>query len=99
MLVVSILAIIDSRNKGIPKGMEPLAVGLLVVSLSLAMGANCSCAINPARDLGPRLFTYVAGWGQQVFRLVQQLYIRECTLHMLCWRGSSQAHHCDSLTF
>ncbi|XP_054839441.1 aquaporin-10 isoform X2 [Eublepharis macularius] len=67
ILVVSILALIDSRNKSMAKGMEPLGVGLLVLSLSLAMGANCSCAINPARDLGPRLFTYVAGWGPQVF--------------------------------
>uniref|UniRef100_A0A8D2L0U0 Aquaporin 10 n=1 Tax=Varanus komodoensis TaxID=61221 RepID=A0A8D2L0U0_VARKO len=70
VLVVSILAITDARNKRIPPGLEPLAVGLLVLSLSLAMGANCSCAINPARDLGPRLFTYVAGWGPQVFRWV-----------------------------
>ncbi|KAJ6656997.1 hypothetical protein lerEdw1_002998 [Lerista edwardsae] len=67
VLVVSILAIVDSRNKGIPKGLEPLGVGLLVLSLGLAMGSNCSCAINPARDFGPRLFTYVAGWGHQVF--------------------------------
>ncbi|XP_048359411.1 aquaporin-10 [Sphaerodactylus townsendi] len=67
VLIISILAIIDSRNKSIPKGLEPVGVGLLVLSLSLAMGANCSCAINPARDLGPRLFTYVAGWGPQVF--------------------------------
>ncbi|XP_060109661.1 aquaporin-10 [Heteronotia binoei] len=67
MLLLCILALIDSRNKNIPKGLEPLGVGLLVLSLSLAMGSNCSCAINPARDLGPRLFTYVAGWGPQVF--------------------------------
>ncbi|XP_070807555.1 LOW QUALITY PROTEIN: aquaporin-10 [Pituophis catenifer annectens] len=67
ILVLGILAIIDARNKRIPPGLDPLAVGLLVFSLSVAMGANCSCAINPARDLGPRLFTYVAGWGPQVF--------------------------------
>ncbi|XP_077177829.1 phospholipid-transporting ATPase ID isoform X3 [Paroedura picta] len=67
MLLLGILALIDPRNKNIPKGLEPLGVALLVLSLSLAMGANCGCAINPARDLGPRLFTYVAGWGPQVF--------------------------------
>ncbi|XP_063002326.1 aquaporin-10 [Elgaria multicarinata webbii] len=67
MLVLSILALLDSRNKSMPPGLQPLGVGLLVLMLSLAMGANCSCAINPARDLGPRLFTYVAGWGPQVF--------------------------------
>ncbi|KAJ7307318.1 hypothetical protein JRQ81_009326 [Phrynocephalus forsythii] len=68
VLVLSILAIIDDRNKRVPRGLEPLAVGLLVLTLGLAMGVNCGCAINPARDLGPRLFTYVAGWGPEVFR-------------------------------
>uniref|UniRef100_A0A670JL71 Aquaporin 10 n=1 Tax=Podarcis muralis TaxID=64176 RepID=A0A670JL71_PODMU len=67
VLILSILAIIDSRNRRVPHGLEPIAVGLLVTALGLAMGANCMCAINPARDLGPRLFTYLAGWGPQVF--------------------------------
>ncbi|XP_007429176.1 aquaporin-10 [Python bivittatus] len=67
VLVLGILALLDARNKRIPQGLEPFGVGLLVSTLSLAMGANSGCAINPARDLGPRLFTYVAGWGPQVF--------------------------------
>ena len=28
---------------------------------------NLSCAINPARDLSPRVFTLLAGWGSGVF--------------------------------
>ncbi|XP_019350010.1 aquaporin-10 [Alligator mississippiensis] len=70
LLLVGILAIVDTQNKGIPKGLEPVAVAMLVLALSLSVGSNCSCAINPARDFGPRLFTYVAGWGPQVFRWV-----------------------------
>ncbi|TNN67014.1 Aquaporin-3 [Liparis tanakae] len=31
------------------------------------MGFNSGYAVNPARDLGPRLFTAVAGWGTEVF--------------------------------
>ncbi|NXV97691.1 AQP10 protein, partial [Calonectris borealis] len=71
LLIVGILAMLDTRNKGVPKGLEPVAVALLVLSIELSMGSNCGCAINPARDFGPRLFTYVAGWGTEVFRWVE----------------------------
>jgi glycerol uptake facilitator-like aquaporin len=34
----------------------------------MTFGFNCGYAINPARDLGPRLFTWIGGWGTEVFR-------------------------------
>ncbi|KAG8519999.1 Aquaporin-10 [Galemys pyrenaicus] len=67
MLMVGILAILDKKNKPVPAGLEPVAVGLLILAIGLSMGANCGFPLNPARDLGPRLFTYVAGWGPEVF--------------------------------
>uniref|UniRef100_A0A8C4PEY2 Aquaporin 10 n=1 Tax=Equus asinus asinus TaxID=83772 RepID=A0A8C4PEY2_EQUAS len=67
ILIVGLLAILDKRNKGVPAGLEPIAVGLLVLVITLTMGTNCGSPLNPARDLGPRLFTYVAGWGPEVF--------------------------------
>mgnify|MGYP003413518121 CR=1 FL=1 len=46
-------------------------VGLLVVAIGVAFGFNAGYAINPARDLGPRLFTAVAlGLGRTVSRLI-----------------------------
>lgn len=68
MLMVGLLAILDRRNKGVPAGLEPVVVGMLILAIGLSMGANCGFPLNPARDLGPRLFTYVAGWGPEVFR-------------------------------
>ncbi|XP_011364837.1 aquaporin-10 [Pteropus vampyrus] len=68
ILLVGILALLDLKNKGVPAGLEPVAVGLLILAIELAMGSNCGVPLNPARDLGPRLFTYVAGWGPEVFR-------------------------------
>lgn len=65
---MGILAILDTRNKGVPAGLEPVAVSLLILAIGLSMGANCGYPLNPARDLGPRIFTYVAGWGPEVFR-------------------------------
>uniref|UniRef100_A0A8C3VU90 Aquaporin-3 n=1 Tax=Catagonus wagneri TaxID=51154 RepID=A0A8C3VU90_9CETA len=67
MLIVGISAILDTRNKGVPAGLEPVVVGLLILAIGLSMGVNCGYPMNPARDLGPRLFTYVAGWGPEVF--------------------------------
>jgi len=45
-----------------------LWVGLLVVLIGATFGFNSGYAINPARDLGPRVFTAIAGWGTEVFR-------------------------------
>lgn len=68
MLVLCILAIVDGGNIGAPKGVEPLAIGLIIMAIGVSMGLNCGYPLNPARDLGPRLFTAVAGWGMEVFR-------------------------------
>ncbi|KAG8431681.1 hypothetical protein GDO86_020462 [Hymenochirus boettgeri] len=68
ILMIGILAIMDSKNKPVPQGLEPIVVGMLVLTIGLSMGANCGYPINPTRDLGPRIFTAVAGWGTEVFR-------------------------------
>ena len=38
-----------------PSGLGPLAVALLVVSIGASLGGPTGYAINPARDLGPRI--------------------------------------------
>ena len=52
-----ILALTDERNMVPAKGLVPILVGLLVTAIGLSYGYNCGYPINPARDLGPRLFT------------------------------------------
>ncbi|MBK8291692.1 MAG: aquaporin family protein [Flammeovirgaceae bacterium] len=37
------------------QGLKPLVVGLLIVAIGLALGGTTGFAINPARDLGPRI--------------------------------------------
>jgi MIP family channel proteins len=68
LLVAVIFGITDSRNSPAPAGLAPVVVGLLVVLIGATYGFNSGYAINPARDFGPRLFTFVAGWGGEVFR-------------------------------
>ncbi|UYV60301.1 AQP3 [Cordylochernes scorpioides] len=66
-LVLAICAITDDRNMAVPKGLVPLAIGLSLLLVQLVFGLNCMAAVNPARDLGPRIFTAIAGWGAEVF--------------------------------
>src|SRR5437773_3641445 len=68
LLVAGIFGITDSRNSPAPAGLAPVVVGLLVVLIGATFGFNSGYAINPSRDFGPRLFTFVAGWGSEVFR-------------------------------
>jgi glycerol uptake facilitator protein len=52
MLVFGILAI--GANE-LAQGFNPFLVGLLIVSIGLSLGGTTGYAINPARDLAPRL--------------------------------------------
>lgn len=52
VLVVGILAI--GANK-FTDGLNPFIVGFLIVSIGLSLGGTTGYAINPARDLGPRI--------------------------------------------
>jgi len=63
ILVLLVFAIIDTRNLAPAGNMAPLFIGLAVVGIGMAIGAAAGYAINPARDLGPRLAAWVSGWG------------------------------------
>ncbi|XP_059160031.1 aquaporin-7-like isoform X3 [Physella acuta] len=65
MLLVS--ALNDPKNMSPGKGYVPLVVGLVVVAIGMTFSQNCGYAINPARDLAPRVFLLLAGWGTKVF--------------------------------
>jgi glycerol uptake facilitator protein len=54
VLVFGVLTIGDANNK-IVSGLTPLLIGLLVLSIGLSLGGPTGYAINPARDLGPRI--------------------------------------------
>jgi len=56
VLIVGILAIVDPGNRGNNlSGLSTLLVAFLVVGIGLSLGGPTGYAINPARDLGPRI--------------------------------------------
>ncbi len=62
LLLFLILAINDEKGAPPPAYLAPVLVGLIVVAIGMSFGALHGYAINPARDLGPRLFTVLAGF-------------------------------------
>lgn len=63
-LVMVVAALIDRRNLAPKSNMTPWLVGIVVAGIGMSYGANAGYAINPARDFGPRLLAYFAGWGK-----------------------------------
>jgi len=66
-LVLFVLAISDAKNTGPQSNLAPFIVGLAVAAIGMSFGVNAGYAINPARDLGPRLFAFFEGWGANAF--------------------------------
>ncbi|MBL4753552.1 MAG: aquaporin family protein [Flavobacteriales bacterium] len=52
MLVLGLMGI---GSNEFTEGLNPLIVGFLVLSIGLSLGGSTGYAINPARDLGPRI--------------------------------------------
>jgi glycerol uptake facilitator protein len=59
ILVLAILAVLSPGNfvpgSDLAKGIGPVLVGVIVMAIGLSLGGTTGYAINPARDLGPRL--------------------------------------------
>ncbi|MEB0207938.1 MIP/aquaporin family protein [Pseudomonas sp. CCC3.1] len=67
ILMGVIMALTDDKN-GLPRGpLAPLLIGLLIAVIGSSMGPLTGFAMNPARDFGPKLMTFLAGWGEVSF--------------------------------
>ena len=63
ILVFVIFALTTAANHPPMANIGPVVVGLLVVGIGMAFGGNAGYAINPARDFGPRLASWITGYG------------------------------------
>lgn len=58
VLLIGVMTIIDPRNQ-VALGLVPYLFGLLVLGIGISLGGPTGYAINPARDLGPRLMHFI----------------------------------------
>lgn len=52
---VLVFALLAFGQNVFTEGLNPLVVGVLILSIGLSLGGSTGYAINPARDLGPRI--------------------------------------------
>jgi glycerol uptake facilitator protein len=65
LLVFFIFALTDTRNRNRPDGtLFAVFIGLTITVLIAVIAPLTQAGFNPARDFGPRLFAYFAGWGR-----------------------------------
>jgi glycerol uptake facilitator protein len=63
ILLILIFAVTDVLNTPPGANLGPFIIGLIVVAIGMAWGADAGYAINPARDFGPRLASFITGYG------------------------------------
>lgn len=68
LLMIGILAFIDKRGLNMPPPLQPFAIGGTISVIIICFGINCDAALNPARDLAPRIFSVCLGYGWDAFR-------------------------------
>jgi glycerol uptake facilitator protein len=75
ILVLGIFAMTEQFNTFAPApGSSALMIGLLVATIGASAGYLEAWPLNPARDLGPRLFCFFSGWGSQAFPSPQNFW-------------------------
>ncbi|MEA3327053.1 MAG: MIP/aquaporin family protein [Chloroflexota bacterium] len=61
VLLWGVLASGDAKNMGLKNNLGAFLVGFTVLAVGLSLGGPSGYSINPARDLGPRLFGALVG--------------------------------------
>ncbi|CAH8596737.1 unnamed protein product [Schistosoma mattheei] len=67
LLTAGAFAITDPNGWKLPDYLHPLHLAFMVYAIVGCFALNAGAALNPARDLGPRLMIFIFGWGNQAF--------------------------------
>lgn len=67
LLTSCAIAITDVEGFDLPDYLHPLMLGFMVSGIVGCFAMNAGAALNPARDLGPRIMIALCGWGKEAF--------------------------------
>ena len=68
VLLMMVFALTEGCNVGRPSdSITPLFIGLTVASIVCLIAPLTQAGLNPARDFGPRMVAWIAGWGDAAF--------------------------------
>lgn len=57
--MIFVVALLFIGANDFTEGLNPIVVGLLIISIGLSLGGTTGFALNPARDLGPRIAHFI----------------------------------------
>jgi len=66
LLSFLIFSLTNSRNEAVPSQLVPALIGATVGCLISVIAPLTQAGFNPARDFGPRIVAWCAGWGKAV---------------------------------
>lgn len=64
ILLFSLSAVCDKQNASLEQRHQPLVVAFVIGIICVAFSPNCGAIFNPARDVTPRLLTFLVGYDQ-----------------------------------
>ncbi|KAG8935901.1 hypothetical protein FRC02_005656 [Tulasnella sp. 418] len=74
ILLIAVFAVTDKRNTPPSPGALPIVLMLVILGLGACFGFQTAYALNPARDLGPRLMTWIF-YGREVWNFRGQYWL------------------------
>ncbi|KAJ3761445.1 putative aquaporin 5 [Lentinula raphanica] len=74
LLVIVVFMATDPGN-AIPSAAVPFLLFIVLLGIGLCLGMETGFAVNPARDLGPRILTSIVGYGGAVYSFRNQYWL------------------------
>lgn len=75
ILMFLILAVGDANNAPVGANLDPIIIGFIIAAIGISFGFMHGYAINPARDLAPRLFSVLLGFQNNGFADAGNIWI------------------------